>query len=183
MKYHSNKPGITDKDAKVIGVFIKDKFGGNVTPKEFLEAARPLNSPVHDYFDWNDSSAAEKYRLEQARNLIISVYVVADDNNPIREFLRVQIGQQKRYLEHEQVEQNQDLMDQVIAGAKEQLVRWQERYGRYMDYFNFKFIAKGKEHVIEKEEGRRKKPDNSRYPNRKRKTDDRGNKSAHGQQV
>lgn len=49
--------------------------GGTLTPTAVLDDARSPNSPLHDYFEWNDDVAAEKYRLDQARRLIRSVRV------------------------------------------------------------------------------------------------------------
>jgi len=46
---------------------------GRLLPADVVNAARPTNSPLHPHFDWDDSSAAEKYRLDQARTLIRSV--------------------------------------------------------------------------------------------------------------
>jgi len=47
--------------------------GGKITPRMVVDAARDDNSPLHDYFEWNDSEAAEKYREMQARTLLRSV--------------------------------------------------------------------------------------------------------------
>ena len=42
-----------------------------VTPEDVLEQARNNeNSELHKCFEWNDSIAAEKYRLTQARQII-----------------------------------------------------------------------------------------------------------------
>jgi len=46
---------------------------GRLYPADVVNAARPKSSPLHRYFDWDDRSAAEKYRLDQARALIRSV--------------------------------------------------------------------------------------------------------------
>lgn len=43
---------------------------GDVTAERVLDSARPKNSPLHDEFTWDDSAAAEAYRLEEARRLI-----------------------------------------------------------------------------------------------------------------
>ena len=48
---------------------------GRITAHAVLDAARPASSPIHDCFDWDDSEAAEKWRLEQARELIRRVKI------------------------------------------------------------------------------------------------------------
>lgn len=41
----------------------------NATPSSILEFARNENSELHKCFEWDDTVAAEKYRLQQARNI------------------------------------------------------------------------------------------------------------------
>lgn len=48
---------------------------GRLLPADVVEAARDPASPLHSHFEWNDSAAAEKYRLDQARTLIRSVKI------------------------------------------------------------------------------------------------------------
>lgn len=48
------------------------KQHGSVTTEFVLEAARDLKNPLHRYFDWDDSVAAEKWRKQQALSLIMS---------------------------------------------------------------------------------------------------------------
>lgn len=43
---------------------------GEFTPMEVLEKAKDETTELHKCFEWNDSIAAEKYRLEQAKNII-----------------------------------------------------------------------------------------------------------------
>lgn len=48
---------------------------GRITPDAVLLDAKSPKSPLHDQFDWDDSSAAKQWRLQQARELIRSVRV------------------------------------------------------------------------------------------------------------
>ena len=43
---------------------------GKFTPMEVLEKAKDETTELHKCFEWNDSIAAEKYRLEQAKEII-----------------------------------------------------------------------------------------------------------------
>lgn len=54
---------------------------GILTPDAVVEAAKAGDSPLHGAFTWSDSEAAHKHRLNQARQLIVSIRVV---NSPIR---------------------------------------------------------------------------------------------------
>ena len=48
---------------------------GVITPEMVLARGRDPASPLHSLFDWDDSQAAEKFRLLQARGLIRRVKV------------------------------------------------------------------------------------------------------------
>jgi hypothetical protein len=52
---------------------------GRLTPQLLVDAARPDDSPLHNRFEWDDEVAGEKYRLDQAREIIRSVKVVYRD--------------------------------------------------------------------------------------------------------
>ena len=52
------------------------QLGDEIKPKQVLDLARDSNTELHKCFDWDDSSAAEKYRIYQARNVIGSIVVV-----------------------------------------------------------------------------------------------------------
>lgn len=49
---------------------------GKLTPQLVLDEARRPEHPLHDRFDWNDATAGEAWRHEQAHRLIRSVRVV-----------------------------------------------------------------------------------------------------------
>lgn len=56
---------------------VADEIGsGQITPQEVLEKAKDLNSELHKCFEWDDTIAAEKYRLQQARSIIINLVYV-----------------------------------------------------------------------------------------------------------
>lgn len=53
---------------------------GRLDPREVVEDARDPASPLHDSFEWDESTAAEQYRLLQARRLIGSVKFLINVN-------------------------------------------------------------------------------------------------------
>ena len=67
------------KKAQVYGRAL-EALGETVTAPQVLDAARSKQSPLHGHFDWRDSSAAEKWRLVQARHLLnhLEVVIVVD---------------------------------------------------------------------------------------------------------
>lgn len=48
---------------------------GRLTPEEVVRHAADSSSPLHAYFEWDDSVAAHAHRISQARDLISSVRV------------------------------------------------------------------------------------------------------------
>lgn len=54
---------------------LAEQQGGVLTPEAVLDYARPDDSPLHTYFEWDDSVAGEKYRYRQAQGLITKVKV------------------------------------------------------------------------------------------------------------
>lgn len=52
-----------------------ERENGRLIPADVVDAARDPASPLHAHFEWDDSAAAEKYRLDQARTLIRSVKI------------------------------------------------------------------------------------------------------------
>lgn len=65
---------------------IAQRHGGGLTPPIVVEEARAKDHPLHDYFEWRDGIAAEKYREDQARALIRSVriQVLSNSGGPSR---------------------------------------------------------------------------------------------------
>jgi hypothetical protein len=51
---------------------------GKLKAEDVVEAAKPEDSPLHDRFDWDNSTAGHKYRLMQARQLIRVVVEYTD---------------------------------------------------------------------------------------------------------
>jgi DNA-binding Lrp family transcriptional regulator len=46
------------------------KRDGKITPWAVLDDARDPSNPLHQYFEWDDGEAAERYRIIQAAGLI-----------------------------------------------------------------------------------------------------------------
>ncbi len=54
---------------------------GGLRPEEVVARARNPRSPLHDYFEWDDGEAAERYRVSQARGLIRAVVSILPNPN------------------------------------------------------------------------------------------------------
>ena len=54
----------------------KNQPDGRLTPEVIVEVSKSKNSVLHRFFNWDDSEAAHKYRMFQARGLINRTYIV-----------------------------------------------------------------------------------------------------------
>lgn len=77
--------GIYKADAQKVA----DEIGNEkIKPQEMVEKARNEQSELHKCFEWNDTIAAEKYRLQQART-VLSMLVFkpkTEEEQPVRIF-------------------------------------------------------------------------------------------------
>lgn len=53
---------------------------GAITKESFLEESRPVTSPTHEMFEWDNDKAAEKYRLVQSGRIIGNLVVTIQQN-------------------------------------------------------------------------------------------------------
>lgn len=65
-------------NAQVVGEALLDirEDRGRLIAGEVVLDATAKDSPLHAYFEWNNTKAAAEYRLTQARHLIASVVIV-----------------------------------------------------------------------------------------------------------
>lgn len=69
-------PRFDANDAKIIGVQLQAIAArGSVTAEALVEIAKSSNSPLHQFFDWEDKSAAAANRLDIAKTMIRTVLV------------------------------------------------------------------------------------------------------------
>lgn len=59
---------------------LRVKMGGVIKPRDVVDTARPKSSPLHWAFQWDDTKAAEAYRIEQARDLTAALHVTVLSN-------------------------------------------------------------------------------------------------------
>jgi hypothetical protein len=58
---------------------------GKLTPQQVIEAARNEKSALHQCFTWDDGEAAERWRMEEAREIIRSVRIeITIENKTVR---------------------------------------------------------------------------------------------------
>lgn len=122
-------------DAKIIGEhleLLRQQFKGELTPKDVVDDARNPNSPLHPFFEWSDSTAAEAYRVEQARGLIRSVVAVyVREEKPAvrtRAFVHVPEPGAPHYRSADHAMSQEKTRKMVLERALRELNAWRKRY-------------------------------------------------------
>ena len=125
------KPGaviITKNEAQMVGTELNKLMTEKeqeLKPIDVVEYARPTNSKLHKFFDWNDSTAAEKYRKCQARNLlnsVVEVVIIKGKPAEVKSFFNVQNSEAKDvYVTLETVTYNKDYRRQLLEDANKYL--------------------------------------------------------------
>lgn len=123
------------KDAKAVGghlEMLRAKCKGELTPEDVLADARHNNSPLHSFFEWDDSAAAEQHRLQQARGLIravVAVYV-RPDKPAVRQraYIHVPEPSAPHYREASHVMSQTKTRDMVMKQALSELHAWKKKY-------------------------------------------------------
>ena len=105
-------------------------IGDSATPAQILELARDSSTELHKCFEWDDSKAAEKYRLIQAahvaRNLVIVRDDEADDSAQIRLLHVTTKGE--GYKPITVIKANQDEYQRLLDNARSDLKAFQQKY-------------------------------------------------------
>lgn len=110
-------------------------IGESATPRQILDKARDSTTELHKCFEWDDSVAAEKYRLQQARQIVGSlVYQKAETEQPeapkIRVMQSIVTEDTMVYKPIKIIVQNQNEYSQLLIRAKKELTAFKSRYER-----------------------------------------------------
>lgn len=108
-----------------------------ITAKDLLDASRDENAPLHNCFEWDDSIAAEQYRIWQARSIINSIEIVITKSEKpvtVRRYINVNsTGSRKQgdFAPVETVLKNPILREQILSNALIELRAFQRKYNAY----------------------------------------------------
>lgn len=127
------------RNAQAVGerlTYLRDTTG-SLKPATVVEDARPADATLHEYFEWDDTVASEKWRLFQARKLVSAVHVVVEDADgesvTTRAFIHVtdEDGDDPRYESIAAVLNDSALYAQVCRRALGDLDSFRERYAQF----------------------------------------------------
>jgi|SRR5882724_696913 len=125
------------KEPKYVAVLKQiEEDHGIITPYMVVEAAKKADSPLHNAFEWDDTKAAEKFRIVQARMLINSVRVEIMGQKTegyINAIVHVDNVASRGYVSTEVAMNDDFIYKQVLKNATRELEYWQKKYRMLKD--------------------------------------------------
>lgn len=113
---------------------LADENGGVLTPQIVVESAKKPDSPLHDYFEWDNRAAADKWRLNQARNLIMSIEIVDGAGRATRIMYNIRGNHEREqaYVDTRIIQTREDLQRSLAEDCLCELEEWIEKYGEIL---------------------------------------------------
>lgn len=115
---------------------IRDE-SGDLTPRLVVDAARPTDSPLHSHFEWDDTLAAEKWRLDQAGQLL-RVTFKPDPTQPthLRAFVAIkgEDSPQSSYVPTETAMQDDFMRTLVLRSMNREWKSFKKRYEHMAEF-------------------------------------------------
>jgi len=112
---------------------------GMLHPKNVVDAARAKSSPLHSSFEWDDTEAAEKWRLEQARRLIrvtVTLVPLKKGAQPHqRAFVSLTSDRKKGggYRATVNVMTDEEQRRELLDDARAELASFKRKYGKLIE--------------------------------------------------
>ena len=122
--------------ADVAGRVMEDlENGPGLTAKNLVDVSRPEDAPLHSVFEWNDSTAAELYRENQARRLIASIEIVREDVPEVKEkpvmiraFHALRTEETEGYEHIQHIMSDEEKRNRLLELAKRDMNIFKEKY-------------------------------------------------------
>lgn len=124
--------------AEVVGKHFQklEKKEGALTSQNVLESARSEKSPIHSLFEWDDTKAAEQYRLKQAAQLICNLTVeIETDDKPIecRAYMDVSEAKVGSFINVQSAFQSEESREVVLRRALNELSAFKTKYKNLLE--------------------------------------------------
>ena len=107
-------------------------IGESATPQQIVDKARNAKSELHKCFTWDNDSAADKWRLQEARSIVTHLIIKRSDENkdelPIRRFYKTDKTHDSGYKPVEFVVANKDEYKALLQQAKADMCAFKAKY-------------------------------------------------------
>lgn len=113
---------------------IAKRRNGLLKTHDVLQEAAKEESPLHPHFQWDDSVAAQEYRLWQARQLItIHVECIAGSDDEYQVFVSLTPDRKLKgggYRTMVSVLNDKQLRSQLLEDARADMLRFRQKYSQ-----------------------------------------------------
>lgn len=106
-----------------------------LTGRDLVEESRPEDAPLHRYFEWDDTKAAELYRERQGRDLIAHIVLIRDEKEeeseePVQVHVRAfyNVDETPEYHPIQQILTTEDLHQKLLETARRDMIIFREKY-------------------------------------------------------
>lgn len=142
MTYQWSKGFRAKGDPAVVGRELEaiQEEHGSIAPELVVEKAKEKASPLHDYFEWNNTRAATLYRVDQARWLIraVAVKIERENDEPLVTRAFVEMKQEEAeggYVSIAVVSQDEEMRRTLIEHALKDVEAFKRKYAILVDVF------------------------------------------------
>jgi len=122
------------------------KVHDGLKPQQVVDEARDPSSPLHPHFEWDDTIAAEKHRLDQARQLIarckFTITTPAKKEIKVRTFISTEQHGERSYKPVEIIASDDDLLKLALDEMKRDFERLEKKWASHREYFDAMIAAR-----------------------------------------
>lgn len=122
-------PCVFKADAQKVADEISS-IGISVKPEEIVDKARDESTELHKCFEWDDTKAAEKYRVYQARQIVCHLIVKEVNDDPQKHEVRFfyKTDNQEGYKPTFYIMRNKDEYHKLLERALAELSAFKKKY-------------------------------------------------------
>ena len=112
------------------------RAGGDLDPQSVVNASEPEDAVLHPEFEWDDPTAANKWRLEEAKYLVRSIEIIREETQkPARVYESITVKSDepderpvRAFRPIEEVMADPDLRDELLGSAIRDVLALKRRY-------------------------------------------------------
>lgn len=105
-------------------------IGEAPTAHDILDKAKDAETELHKCFEWDDTIAAGKYRIIQARHIVRNLVIVQEDEEPDRQEIRMfyKTAEHEGYKPTVIIVKKQDEYTELLNRAYSELRAFKQKY-------------------------------------------------------
>ncbi len=104
-------------------------LGDALKPQDIVDAAQNPKTELHKCFEWDDTEAARKYRLTQARTLLVNLVVVESVPAAEPQHIRVMYtSKDGGYKQTKLIVQDKNEYEILLEKARSELLAFKKKY-------------------------------------------------------